>query len=153
MSIPNIFDKQVSDQFIIRINHLTPGTQPKWGKMTASQMLAHCNVSYEYVYEPEKYKPASGFMKIIIRLFAKNAVVSEKPYKQNSPTGPDFKVSNDKNFEHEKERLIGFIEKTSSLGSHFFDGKESHSFGKLSSTEWSNMFYKHLDHHLTQFGV
>ncbi|MCJ8164098.1 hypothetical protein MKJ04_04535 [Pontibacter sp. E15-1] len=31
--------------------------------------------------------------------------------------------------------------------------QESHSFGRLSSQEWNNMFYKHLDHHLSQFGV
>ena len=27
------------------------------------------------------------------------------------------------------------------------------TLGKLKSQEWNNMFYKHLDHHLTQFGV
>jgi hypothetical protein len=88
-----------------------------------------------------------------MKLFVKSAVVSEKPYKQNSPTGPDFKVSDTNNFNQEKERLIGFIEKTSSLGATYFEGKESHSFGKLTATEWNNMFYKHLDHHLRQFGV
>ena len=153
MALPNIFDKSVSNQLLNRINQLSKSSVPKWGKMTVSQMLAHCNVSYEYVYDPGKYKPTSGFMKLIMKLFIKNAVVSEKPYKQNSPTGPDFKVSDDKNFDLEKERLIGFIEKTTSLGSAYFEGKESHSFGKLNSTEWSNMLYKHLDHHLKQFGV
>jgi hypothetical protein len=31
--------------------------------------------------------------------------------------------------------------------------KEPLSFGALTKTEWSNMLYKHLDHHLTQFGA
>ena len=153
MALPNIFDKSVSNQLINRINQLSKSSVPKWGKMTVNQMLAHCNVSYEYIYEPGKYKPTSGFMKLIMKIFVKTAVVSEKPYKQNSPTGPDFKVSDDKNFNQEKERLIGFIEKTTSLGSKYFEGKESHSFGNLSAAEWNNMLYKHLDHHLTQFGV
>jgi Protein of unknown function (DUF1569) len=153
MPLPNIFDNEVSQQLISRIKKLTSGTQPKWGKMTVSQMLAHCNVSYEYVYEPEKYKPAPAFMKFILKLFVKNTVVSEKPYKHDSQTAPDFKITNDKNFQEEQARLINFIEKTFALGSSFFEGRESHSFGKLTATEWSNMFYKHLDHHLTQFGV
>ena len=34
-----------------------------------------------------------------------------------------------------------------------FEGKESNSFGPLTKGEWNNMFYKHLDHHLSQFGV
>ncbi|WP_337994864.1 hypothetical protein [Polaribacter ponticola] len=49
--------------------------------------------------------------------------------------------------------MIGFILKTQELGADYFDGKESHSFGKLTEKEWNNTFYKHLDHHLTQFGV
>jgi len=153
MALPNIFDKSVTNQLIHRVNQLSESSVPKWGRMTVSQMLAHSNVSYEYIYEPGKFKPTAGFMKLIMKLFVKSAVVSEKPYKQNSPTGPDFKVRDDKNFDLEKERLIGFIEKTSALGPTYFEGKESHSFGKLTSTEWSNMLYKHLDHHLTQFGV
>jgi hypothetical protein len=153
MALPNIFEKSVTNQLINRINQLSKNSVPKWGKMTVSQMLAHCNVSYEYVYEPEKYKPAPAFMKFILKLFVKNTVVSEKPYKHDSQTAPDFKITMDKNFEEERNRLINFIEKTSSLGAAYFDGKESHSFGNLSATEWNNMFYKHLDHHFRQFGV
>jgi len=39
------------------------------------------------------------------------------------------------------------------LGEAHFDKKESHSFGVLTKGEWDTMFYKHLDHHLGQFGV
>ena len=58
-----------------------------------------------------------------------------------------------KDFETEKERLVVFLRNTQQLGEDYFDGKESHSFGKLSKEEWNNMFYKHIDHHLSQFGV
>lgn len=153
MALPSIFDQQVCSQLIGRIQKLTPVSQPQWGKMSVSQMLAHCNVSYEYVYEPEKYKPAPAIMKFILKLFVKNSVVSEKPYKHDSQTAPDFKITSDKNFEEERNRLINFIEKTTLLGAAHFNGKQSHSFGKLSATEWNNMFYKHLDHHFRQFCV
>ena len=62
-------------------------------------------------------------------------------------------ITNEKDFEKEKVRLIEYLERTQTLGGDYYDGKESHSFGKLSTTEWNNMFYKHLDHHLNQFGV
>jgi hypothetical protein len=78
---------------------------------------------------------------------------NEKPYKKNSQTAPEFLVKADKDFNKEKQRLINYINKTQQLGENYFEGKESHSFGKLTSVEWNNMFYKHLDHHLTQFGV
>ncbi len=152
MDLPNIFTSPVSDKIIQRINALTTTSQPVWGKMNVAQMLAHCNVTYEYLFENNHPKP-NAFLKFIIKLMAKKAVVSNTPYKKNSPTGPDFKMTTDKDFATEKSRLISYLQRTQALGENHFDGKESHSFGELTLNEWNNMFYKHLDHHLTQFGV
>ena len=115
-------------------------------------MLAHCNVTYEYVYD-NKYREPNAMIKLILKLFVKNLVVSDKPYKHHSQTAPDFIIKGDRDFEKEKARLVDFISKTQQLGEGYFDGKKSHSFGVLNKTEWNNMFYKHLDHHLQQFGV
>lgn len=52
----NQFDPKVVEELRGRNNQLTKDTQPKWGKMSVGQMLAHCNVPYEYVFEPGKYK-------------------------------------------------------------------------------------------------
>ena len=92
-------------------------------------------------------------MKFILKLLVKNTVVSEKPYKKNTKTAPAFLIKYERNFDTEKLRLINYILKTQQLGENHFEGKESHSFGVLTKTEWNNMFYKHLDHHLSQFGV
>ncbi len=148
----NIFDKQVVDEVVNRINNLTPETKAIWGKMNAAQMLAHCNVTYEMVYEDKHTKP-TGFKKFLLKAFVKKLVVNEKPYIKNSRTGPQFIITDAKIFDAEKTRLINYIIKTSELGANHFEGKESLAFGKLNSNEWNNMFYKHLDHHLTQFGV
>lgn len=115
-------------------------------------MLAHCCVTYEFIYE-NKHPVPGTFKKILLKLFVKNTVVSDKPYKRNNPTAPEFLIRDNKNFETEKKRLIDFIERTYMLGAAHFENKESRSFGKLSLNEWNNMFYKHLDHHLGQFGV
>ena len=152
MALPNIFTRSVTDEVIGRINNLTPATQPKWGKMSVSQMLAHCCVTYEMVYENIHPKP-SAMVRFLLKAFVKDAVVSEKPYKHNSRTAPAFLVTDEKVFETEKKRLIDYLNKTEQLGIGHFDGKESLSFGKLNKQEWNNMLYKHLDHHLTQFGV
>ena len=148
----NIFDKTVSEEVIARIQKLTPETTLQWGKMSVDQMLAHCNVTYELVYDNKHPKPGS-FKRFILKLFVKDIVVNEKPYKKNSPTAPEFKIVDHKVFMDEKQRLISFIERTQQLGADHFDNKESHSFGNLTKQEWNNMFYKHLDHHLSQFGV
>jgi hypothetical protein len=148
----NIFDAQITNETIERINQLTPNTQPLWGKMSVDQMLAHCNVSYEMVYEDKHPRP-NALVKFMIKLFVKSTVVGEKPYKKNMRTAPAFLMTDEKDFEVEKKRLIEYLKKTQELGESHFDQKESHSFGKLSVKEWNTMFYKHIDHHLSQFGV
>jgi hypothetical protein len=152
MALPNIFNLQESNNLIGRINNLTDTTGPNWGKMSVAQMLAHCNVTYEMAFEDIHPKP-NAFIKFILKKLVKNSVVSEKPYAQNGKTAPQFIIKETKDFTLEKSRLINYINKAQNLGESHFEGKESHSFGTLNKTEWNNMFYKHLDHHLTQFGV
>jgi hypothetical protein len=152
MALPNIFTEPVSGTIIERIHALHPETQPQWGKMDVSQMLAHCCVSYEMVYEDKHPKP--GFLvQLILKAFVKNKVVNETPYKRNSQTDPAFLIKESRDFEAEKARLINYIVKTRQLGEDHFDNKKSRGFGALTKTEWNNMFYKHLDHHLSQFAV
>ncbi|MDX6747197.1 DUF1569 domain-containing protein [Polaribacter sp. PL03] len=148
----DIFTEVITNEVVHRINTLTPKTQGNWGKMSVSQMLAHCCVTYEMVYTDKHQKP-NGFVKLMLKLFVKNAVVSEKPFSKNGKTAPQFIISDEREFETEKKRLIDFIVKTQELGGNYFKDKESHSFGKLTTVEWNNSFYKHLDHHLNQFGV
>jgi hypothetical protein len=152
LNLPNIFTKEVSDGIVDRINKLTAQTKPLWGKMTVEQMLAHCSVTYEMMYENKHPKPGF-FMKLMLNAFVKKGVVGTGPYRKNSQTAPAFLIKDSRNFEIEKKRLINYIQKTQQLGEKEFDHKESHSFGKLSIDEWNTMFYKHLNHHLSQFGV
>lgn len=148
----NLFNKQDVDEMIDRINQLTPETQPQWGKMNVAQMLAHCNVAYEMVYTDKHPRP-NAFTRFMLKLFVKNAVVGPKPYPKNGRTAPQFVIADERDFETEKNRLIDHLNKTNDLGEAHFDGKVSHSFGKMNKDEWNVSFSKHLDHHLTQFGV
>jgi len=152
MALPNIFTHTVTDEIIHRINQLKPDTQAQWGKMNVAQMLAHCNVTYEMVYDDKHQRP-NAFIRFILKLLVKNKVVNAAPFSKNGQTAPQFLIKDNKNFDLEKSRLIAHIKKTQELGESHFEQKESHSFGKLTSTEWNNMFYKHLNHHLSQFGV
>lgn len=150
--VKNIFDKAVSDEIVSRLDKLKSDNMPLWGKMSVDKMLAHCCVTYEMIYTDIHPKP-NVFMRFILRNLVKNTVVNDIGYKKNSSTAPAFVIKDEKNFEFEKSRLKDFIVKTQFLGASHFEGKESHSFGNLTSSEWNNMFYKHLNHHLEQFGV
>lgn len=148
----NIFEVNDIDEMIQRIEKLTPSTQAVWGKMNVAQMLGHCNVTYELVFEDKHARP-KGIKKWLLKTFVKKIVVGDKPYKKHGQTAPEFIISDTREFEVEKKRLIDYINKTQELGVSHFDGKESHSFGVMTKEEWNRMFAKHLDHHLSQFGV
>lgn len=152
MALPNIFTQAVSEQVIGRINLLNTESKPKWGKMSVDQMFAHCNVTYEMAFE-DKHKKPGAFARFLLKSFIKKTVVNEKPYAKGGRTAPAFLITDTRNFENEKTRLINYIRKCVELGEAHFEGKESLSFGNMTKTEWNNQFYKHLDHHLNQFGV
>jgi hypothetical protein len=148
----SIWDAAQVEKSIARIEKLTPDSRPLWGKMAVGQMLAHCCVSYEMTFEDKHRKP-NAFLKLILKLLVKPPVVNEKPYQRNSRTAPQFLIQETKDFAAEKARLLAFIRKTRDLGEAHFDNKPYPSFGPMTAKEWNNMFAKHLDHHLRQFGV
>ena len=149
----DVYSAKDAQNYIDRINNLTPETQRKWGKMTVDQVLAHMNVPYSFIFEPEKQKKPGMIAKFLLKSFVKPKVVNDIPYKQSIPTSPVFIISDVRNFEEEKKKLIGNIQRVQQLGREAFEGKENSSFGILTAQEWNNMLAKHLNHHLQQFGV
>ena len=135
-----------------RLNKLDASTKPLWGKMNAPQMLAHLNVAYEMLYDGIHKKPRA-FMRFILKAMVKPTVCGPKPYPKNSRTAPQFIIADERDFEKEKARLTAYLDKVVAEGGSAFEGRESNSFGRLTADEWNTMFYKHADHHLTQFGV
>ena len=149
----NVFDAKDAQEYINRINNLTPETQRKWGKMSVDQVLAHLNVAYDLTFTPEKFPKPSFIAKFLLSKFVKPKITNEIPYKQSLPTSPVFIIADERNFEEEKAKLIGNIQRVQQLGKEAFEGKENINFGKMTAQDWNNMFAKHLNHHLEQFGV
>ena len=108
MEIQNIYATQVANQFIERVNKLTANTSNQWGKMDVSQMMAHCNVSYEMAFN-ENYKKSSPILRFILKNLAKKGLVNESPLKKNSSTASEMIVKTPKVFEAEKRKLISNI--------------------------------------------
>ena len=148
MEVKNLFDATVKQEIIDRINKLTPESQRQWGKMDVAQMLAHCQMPLGVATGKHKLK-GSGFLKLVGPLF-KGLLFNNKPFKKNLGTDKSFIMTTPKEFEKEKSGLIQMINDFSA--SSMTD--EPHPiFGKLTKEQWSKGTWKHLDHHLMQFGV
>ena len=149
MEVKNLFDPGVKQEIIVRIQKLTPESKALWGKMNVGQMLAHLQVPIGVADGTQKLKRT--FFGRIVGPMVKQILYNDKPFKRNLPTDPSFvMVRSDKDFETEKQKLLvivnNFSEATIVNETHTF-------FGKLTREQWSKGTWKHLDHHLQQFGV
>jgi hypothetical protein len=152
MTQTNIFQQANLANLSERLDKLSQNRKPDWGKMNASQMLAHLNVMFELGLE-EKHQPPNALLRFMLRAFVKNKVIGDKPYAKGSRTAPEMLIRHQPSFQAEKKRLTNYLVSLGEKGSTYFEQRAHLSFGKLSATEWSNLFYKHIDHHFKQFGI
>lgn len=154
MANTNLFELETLQLFTNRIQNLTPNTTAQWGKMNVSQMLAHCCAGLEKSMSTKPPQHGHSFLSRIMGPLFKNMLTSPKPYKPGTPTSPEFvMIGTEKDFDLEKKRLLQLME-TFSKGGPAIVTKYPHGFfGKLTIDEWNKGQCKHLNHHLTQFGV
>ncbi len=145
-----LFDAANRQSLVARINALEPKAARQWGKMDPAQMLCHCGRALETATgdRPMKQK----FLGKILTPLIRSSIIGEKPFSKSSPTDPTFVVSDERDFAAERTRLLALIDRLVERGAPAA-GNETHAFfGKLSGEEWGELMYKHIDHHLRQFG-
>ena len=151
MAYPSIYLDSTTEELFRRIDQLNPESKALWGKMTVGQMLSHCAVPYEQIIGTNTDRPPL-FMRILLKGY-KSSMVNEVPYSRNLPTSPKFIRADTYNFDQVKTQLKHLIKTIQEMGAEKLAATPSLSLGSLSATEWNNLLYKHIDHHLAQFGV
>jgi hypothetical protein len=147
----SLFQRDAYLDILGRINRLTPESAAIWGKMTVAQMLAHCQKPVEVATGDLKLK--RGLIGILFGSMTKKKMTGTEPFSKNLPTDPNFKIAGSKDFYREKNRLVALLNQFVAAGKEGIT-KDSHPFfGKMSIDEWDVLLWKHLDHHLRQFGV
>ena len=147
----SIFNTEDKNDIINRLDQLHPDSKPMWGKMSVSQMLAHCIV-------PTKISTGDlpgkrNIFGILFGKIAKKRMVAEEPFKKNLPTDPSFVVKHNPDFYESQQELKTLIEKLYNTDKNELLQRKHPFFGKLTLDEWGLLNYKHFDHHLRQFGV
>lgn len=150
--IKHLHDPDVGAEMRARVSRVQPGTPALWGKMNVSQALAHMANALEMALGDDR--PPRMFAGRIFGRFVKGLVLrDESPLKRSTPTAPTLLIKGDRDFDRERQRLDSLIQR-------FVDGQEPactthpHTFfGPMTPREWAVLQYKHLDHHLRQFGA
>lgn len=147
----SLFDVTAYNNIKERINKLTPQSQAQWGKMDVAQMLTHCQRTFLVPLSDEKMPRM--FLGILLGWAIKSKLYNEEPWKKNLPTSREFKVADARDFEIEKKNLLELVDKFYNAGPTGV-GKFPHPvFGTFTKEQWGVGMYKHLSHHLEQFGV
>jgi hypothetical protein len=145
----SFFEEGVYDELSSRLNKLNKDTSAIWGKMNVGQMLYHCQMPLNIILEKENYGVKPNWL---VNLLFKKSMYSDKPWRKNLPTAKGFAITDEKDFDTEKQAITNLIDELNSQRERN-DWQPHPAFGKLTKDQWGKMQYKHLDHHFRQFGV
>lgn len=147
----NLFQTETVNEVLARVDTLQPSTARQWGKMDVAQMMAHCSLGLDLASGRVKAK-RSLIGRLIGPLF-KPVYSNEKPFPQSSPTDKVLTISDRRDFAREHEQLKDKLRDFQRAGEAGCTSHPHPFFGSFTPQEWARGMYKHLDHHLRQFGA
>ena len=148
----NLFEAATVEEVKQRVALLQPDSKRLWGVMNPAQAIAHCSAGLEMALGD--IRPSRALIgRILGPLIKPKAFREEEPMRRNSPTVKELVVNNECDLGAERERLSRLIDRFSAAGPAGCTTHPHAFFGHLTPDEWSGWMYKHLDHHLQQFGV
>lgn len=146
----SLFDPVGLQAMLARLDALRTDSKRQWGKMDVAQMLAHCQQPLRVALGELKLKRM--LIGILFGRLAKKKLLAPKPWKPGMPTAPEFKIVDARDFAREKTALRALVERFGKGGPAALTKLPHPFFGPLTTEEWQALQWRHLDHHLRQFG-
>ncbi|MNU85181.1 hypothetical protein D3C71_749190 [compost metagenome] len=145
-----IFDQEVREELIQRINQLNEDAQAQWGKMNLYQMMKHCTNWEEWMQGKGNPPYKQAFIgKIFGKMGLNRMIRDEKPIDKGVPTSTQFKIKETEgDIPAEKQKWTTLIQ---SYEQYSNPGFVHDFFGKMTQEQVGLLVYKHNDHHLRQF--
>ncbi len=151
----NLFDPILADDIKQRILRLHPDSERQWGSMPVTLMLAHCTSGIQMATGILRPKLASFPANLIGPLIKPLVFGDDKPMRRKSPSSPELFQADPAHCDFERERtgLLQAVDHFVSTGAAGCTHYPHPFFGPLEPQQWAILMYKHLDHHLRQFGA
>jgi hypothetical protein len=146
-----IFERSAHDELLERLAKLEMDSERQWGKMKPSQMMEHVARALDMAMGKKPVKQM--FVGKALSWLFRKEFLGEQPFQPNRPTGKYFIITDDPDFEATRAKLSELITEFHGLGESGTDGNIHGFFGPLTGKQWGETQYKHVDHHLRQFGV
>ncbi len=134
----------------LRIQALRTDSPRQWGRMSPAQALRHCQMPLQVALGELRLR--RNLMGLIFGGWAKRQLLAPGEFGRNLPTAAEFRVVDECDFEIERERLLLLVDRLGAGGPDALTREPHPFFGRLSVEEWDALQWKHLEHHLRQFG-
>jgi hypothetical protein len=146
--MPSLRDRAKREQIVQRVERLAPAAQPRWGKFDAPRMVCHVNDSLAVALGEI---PSRSMNKRAFQHFPlKHLAIYVVPFPKSAPAPAEMMTTAPTSFDTDRDRLVGLINRLAAAPA---DQRSEHPlFGLLTMDEWNALQWKHIDHHLRQFG-
>ena len=132
-----------------RVGKLAWDRRAEWGKFTAPKMICHL---------AESLKMAMGDLPVAPKRLPirypplKQLIIYAAPFPKSAPTAPELLAREPRDWATDVADVQALLARAGS--SRTTDTWPEHpAFGKLSRRAWGVLIYRHMDHHLKQFGA
>ena len=146
-----IANPQVVQSLVDRLGRVNLDTPRQWGTMTPHEMLCHLSDSFLVALGERQASSAETWMnRTIIKWVALHTAM---PWPKGVPTRPEVNPhklgTKPEVFQKDRSRAVELLTRfvsATKFGRH-------PGFGSLTYDEWRIWAFRHVDHHLRQFGV
>ena len=145
---------RVLDSLKRRLGELTPETSRRWGTLTAHEMLCHLGDSGEMVLRirPRANTVPQGHRRLIKFVGLWTPMRWPHGWRTNAHQDPRRDGTKPAQFLADRDRVIRGLELLAAPGSQTLESAHG-VFGRMTVADWQRWAFKHVDHHLRQFGV
>jgi hypothetical protein len=132
-----------------RLAKLTPNNRAQWGKMSAPEMVCHLSESMKMAIGD---LPCASKNTPLRHPPLKQLVVYIAPWPKGAPTAPELLARAPASWSNDLLELNALVDRFAARR-NASRWPEHPAFGKLSTRAWGRLVYRHIDHHLRQFGA
>jgi hypothetical protein len=141
-------------EIVRRLSAIGPTSKRQWGKMTVGEMICHLNDAFLVTMSEKSAQPVSNwFSKSVMKWAALQLPAKWPPGVSTVPECEAGKGGTPPaEFEQDLNKLRGLLVRFSKPLREF-EYAAHPMFGKMTDAEWQRWGYRHMDHHLRQFGA
>lgn len=148
--MPTIFEPDTLARILGRVDRLDPARAPLWGRMTAPEMVCHLNCAMRSALGELETRPPHGPLS---HWPLNKLAIHVVPWPRGKAKSPrEFLARKPDSWDADRRELSTLLDRIAKRGAEG-TWPASVVFGRINGRDWGVLTWKHVHHHLEQFGV